>query len=89
MKIYTNRVLSTSQVAALCCCLYACVGDDNGEAPDLTRFNDVTLGECEQYDQSPLYRTRQNTQIVYPESNWVRIIAVSYTHLTLPTTPYV
>ena len=74
MKICTNRILPTSLVAAFCCWLSACTSDDQGETPDLTRFNDVTVGACEQYDQSPLYRPRQNTQIVYPESDWVRII---------------
>ena len=55
----------------LCGCL---LEPDYGDPPDLTRFNDTVVGSCERYDQSSLYRSRANTIIVYPESNWVNAI---------------
>lgn len=72
MKFDTSRFLSGCLAAALCCLLQACTTEpDIGEPPDLSRFFDTTVGVCDRYDQSSLYRTRQNTQIVYPESDWI------------------
>ena len=45
----------------------------------------VAVGQTETYTSSPL-------QIIYNDhekTNWNEIRTVSYTHLTLPTTPYV
>ncbi len=72
MKFTRNQFLSRCLVVALCVWLYACAaGSGSEESPELSRFFDATFGVCDQYDESNLYRSRQNTQIVSPESDWV------------------
>ncbi|MEM7259369.1 MAG: right-handed parallel beta-helix repeat-containing protein, partial [Pseudomonadota bacterium] len=60
---------------AACMLLSGClVEPDFGEPPDMARFNDTQIGYCPQYDQSPLYRNRTTSVIVYPDSNWINTI---------------
>ncbi len=55
--------------------LSACVAEpDYGEPPDLTGFNDTLIGSCERYDQSTVYRSRGNSIIVTPRSDWINTI---------------
>lgn len=78
-------------LSIMCIILSACtVEPDFGDPPDMSRFNETIVGSCERYDQSSIYRSRANTVIVYPQSDWIGAIenAASGTEILLEDGDY-
>ncbi len=62
-------------LASCCLFLMSCTAEpDFGEPPDLSRFGETSIGQCPQYNQSDLYRSRSNTVIVSPDMDWISAI---------------
>ena len=80
MRFNQSRLLTGSLVVALCCWLYACSAESGGEqsiseeSSDLSLLLAAAVGVCDPYEQSSLYRPRQNSQIVNPQSDWISSI---------------
>jgi len=75
MKRPLIQIYRSCLLAALLSLVAGCLAEpDYGEPPDLTRFNDTLTGECQPYTQSSIYRGRDNTLILNPQSDWIAAI---------------
>ena len=77
MNIPTSQIHKPLLLIAMIGLVAGCLGDsepDLGEQPDLARFDDTLIGDCQPYTQSASFRGRGNTVVVSPQSDWIRTI---------------